>query len=390
MTISEHKKNVCNLLEQFDAIMASATADGCDPRIVGQQGVIRDTAKRFNEGMLAAAATALPEGPGLDTVLANVAYIPFFIKIALPELVTDVAVANIINALQSIDGELNDYVSDGDTAHLATAFGPGLQGFHQALYGAFGLWQLGRRPWKSKRLDLHLGVPDIVGRPRAYPVLKILVDGHPVLNARYRSRYTEWPPADILGPDSPLLPGSPTRRVALYTDVAGGPAAGCLAAYVKADGDQVVWADFRQFEAVYHAPTIEPDPDGGDWRIGIKPRVFDAEQYRVEVQRASTERAWEAEPWRTALLLDERLSAHSGVLGGTWNLGWAEPHAQDAGMFSVTLWDDHCDHGLIVDLAADSGTPEERARQMADYLMNTHQDRWTNTRAKLSQLGKPA
>jgi len=46
------------------------------------------------------------------------------------------------------------------------------------------------------------------------------------------------------------------------------------------------------------------------------------------------------------------LSAHSGALGGTWNLGWAEPHGEATGMFSVTLWDDHRDRGLVVDLSA--------------------------------------
>ncbi len=145
-----------------------------------------------------------------------------------------------------------------------------------------------------------LGVPDIASRPAAYPVLKILVDSSEKLAGRGH-QYTGWHPADILGPDSPLLPAEPARRVALYVDAAGGSVAGCLAAYVKAFGDHVAWADFRRFEGVYHAPAIQPKPDGGDWRIGIGivPPVFDAAQYRAEVHRASTERAWEAEPWQT-------------------------------------------------------------------------------------------
>lgn len=90
--------------------------------------------------------------------------------------------------------------------------------------------------------------------------------------------------------------------------------------------------------------------------------VFDAAQYQAEVQRASTERAWEGEPWQTALLLDQYLNAHSGAVGGTWNLGWAEPHGEVTGMFSVTLWDAHCDKGLVVDLVAGSGTPEQTSQ----------------------------
>lgn len=147
----------------------------------------------------------------------------------------------------------------------------------------------------------------------------------------------------------------------------------------------MAWADFRRFATtprnrrVYHAPTIEPNPEGGDWRIRIPALVFDAAQYRAEVQRASTERAWEAEPWLTALLLDQYLSAHPGALGGTWNLGWAEPHGEATGMFSVSLWDDDCDHGLVLDLAAGSGTPEQRARQMADFLITTPPGQWRRT-----------
>jgi hypothetical protein len=369
--------------------MVSAAATAGDSRILSHLAIIRDTAKRFDETMLVTAATAMPEGPGLDSLLAAALRIPAYLNIALPELITDFAIAKILDALKHIDGELNDYISDRDTAHLADALGTGLQNLHLALRDCYGLWQLGKRPWQTQRLDLRLGVPDIVGRPVAYPVLKILVDGIEQLAGR-NCQYTGWHPADILGPDSPLLPAEPARRVALYADAAGGPAAGCLAAYVKDFGDQVAWADFRRFEGVYHAPAIQPNPEGGDWRIGPAPLVFDAAQYRAEVQRASTERAWEAEPWQTALLLDHYLSAGPGALGGTWNLGWAEPHAQATGMFSVTLWDDHCHHGLVVDLAASPGTPEERARQMADFLITTPQDRWPGTRSKPPRDGKPA
>lgn len=377
--ISTHKDNVRNQLNRFNELV-SAAANGCDSRIVSQLEIIRDTAKRFDEAMLADAATAVPEGPGLDAVLAAVFRIPAYLEIALPEVVTDFAIANILDALKHIDSELNDYISDGDTAHLANALDTGLQNLILALRDTFGLWQLGKGPWNAEiqRLDLRLGVPDIAGRPAAYPVLKMLVDGIEKLAGR-RYQYTGWHPADILGPDSPLLPAEPARRVALYVDAAGGPAAGCLAAYVKAFEDQVAWADFRRFEGVYHAPTIQPNPEGGDWRIGPAPLVFDAAQYRAEVQRATTERAWEAEPWQTALLLDQYLSAHSWALGGTWKLGWAEPHGEATGMVSVTFWDDDCDHGLTVDLAPGSGTPEQRARQMADFLMTTPPHQWPRT-----------
>ena len=284
--ISEHKENIPNLLKQFDEVTVSAAATACDSRIVSQLESIHDTARRFDETMLAAAASAVPEGPGLDTLLAAVIRIPAYLNIALPELVTDYAIANILDALERIDSELNDYISDSDTAHLANALDTGLQNLILAIRDTIGRWQLGKGPWKIQRLGLRLGVADIAGRPVAYPVLKILVDGSEKLAGRGH-QYTGWHPADILGPDSPLLPTEPARRVALYVDAAGGAAAGCLAAYVKAFGDQVAWADFRRFEGVYHAPAIQSNPDGGDWRIGPAPLVFDAAQYRAEVQRAS-------------------------------------------------------------------------------------------------------
>jgi len=128
-------------------------------------------------------------------------------------------------------------------------------------------------------------------------------------------------------------------------------------------------------------PRAHHPAEPGRRRLADRPApvVFDAAQYRAEVHRACTERAWEAEPWQTALLLDQCLSAHSGALGGTWSLGWAEPHGEATGLFSVTLWDDDVDHGLTVDLAPGSGTPGQRARQMADFLMTTPSHQWPRT-----------
>jgi hypothetical protein len=238
--ISAHRENVRDQLNRFDDVMVSAAANGCDSRIVRQLEIMRDTAKRFDETMLADAATAVPEGPGLDTLLAAVFRIPAYLNIVLPEQVTDYAITNILNPVERIGSELNDYLSDGDTDHLTDALGSGLQNLILAIRDTIGLWRLGNKgPWQIQRLDLRLGVPDIAGRPAAYPVLKILIDGSEKLAGR-NYQYTGWHPADILGPDSPLLPAEPARRVALYVDAAGGPAAGCLAAYVKDFGDQVV------------------------------------------------------------------------------------------------------------------------------------------------------
>jgi hypothetical protein len=44
--------------------------------------------------------------------------------------------------------------------------------------------------------------------------------------------------------------------------------------------------------------------------------------------------------------------------------------------FLVTLLDDCERNGVVAGLTAGSGTPEERARSMADYLMATPADQW--------------
>jgi hypothetical protein len=59
-------------------------------------------------------------------------------------------------------------------------------------------------------------------------------------------------------------------------------------------------------------------------------------------------------------------------------------------MFSITVWDEDYDHGVIVDLAAGSGTPEHRARHMADFLMTTPQADWPTTRPIPANHPNPA
>jgi len=109
---------------------------------------MRDTAKRFDEAMLAAAATlSLRAWP--RRVASRGCSNPSLPDIALPEQVTDFAIANILDALKRIDSELNDYVSGGDTAHLITALDTGLQNLILALRDTIGLWQLGKRPMDS-------------------------------------------------------------------------------------------------------------------------------------------------------------------------------------------------------------------------------------------------
>jgi hypothetical protein len=82
---------------------------------------IRDTVNRFDEAMLAAAVRVVPEANGVKRLLVVLDHLPGEMQIALPELINDRAIGRIIDALAFIDGELNGYISDSDTAHLTNA-----------------------------------------------------------------------------------------------------------------------------------------------------------------------------------------------------------------------------------------------------------------------------
>jgi len=275
------------VLGRFDEQLTSAAARACDPRIVRQLERMRDTAKRFDDAALLAAAAAAPHS-GMDTMLAGILDTPVRVETARPELVTEAALVRVLDALKVIDRELNDYLATGDVAVLAHALGPGLQNFYQVLRLCFGYWQLAdpNYPGTINRLSLRIGVSDTAGRPDAYPVLQFLFDDVERLAVVRGRRYSGFPPGEMLGPNMPLLPAEPGRHVPLYTEV-GGP--GTIAALIHTWGNTyIAWNDFRQFAEKY-APAMQPDPlDGAPFGM---PQVFDADQYLAEIHRASTERA---------------------------------------------------------------------------------------------------
>lgn len=291
--IATHKDSVRDLLNRFDDVMASAAANGWDAGIVEQLQIMRDAAARFDEAMLADAATAVPDGPGLDTVLAGSLSVVVQIPETRPELVTESALGRIRDALKLINGELNNYTSDGDVVHLTNALDSGLQNFYRVNGHCFGYWQLGndpRRAGKIRHLSLRLGIADTGELASPYPVVKLLADGMEGLAVVRGRTFRGFPPDEILGPDLPLLPAEPARHVPLYVETGRDPIAGCIAALIHTLGDYIAWNDFRVFDSV-HRPAMHPDPlDGSPFGI---PQLFDGEQYRAEVQRASTEWAQE-------------------------------------------------------------------------------------------------
>lgn len=130
------------------------------------------------------------------------------------------------------------------------------------------------------------------------PVVTVLVDGEDRLAGLGRTGFVGFHPAEILGPDQPLLPTDPPRRVAVYRCVCGIAGCGCVAPVIARDGGQVTWSDARDYTGVFDGPTLEPGyrpgPDEGTV-LDLPVLRFDAHQYEEEVRRAGADRTWESD-----------------------------------------------------------------------------------------------
>jgi hypothetical protein len=177
----------------------------------------------------------------------------------------------------------------------------------------------------------------------------------------------------------PLLPGHAPRRVVLYVDSCGFAGCCCIAAIIRGSGGRVIWSDFRECHDSgpgFGPLVLELYPDASK-PAEFPDLVFDEAQYITEVQRVSAAREWESDRWRTALLLAEYLHpGHPWSIGQDLYPGWAEPRDANGDGFLVVLWGENEDHGVAVTLAAGPGSPEQRARSMADVLMTTPTDHW--------------
>jgi hypothetical protein len=249
---------------------------------------------------------------------------------------------------------------------------------------------------RLSRLELRVGYPahdpdpDFVG-------VTILVDGKDLLaRAGPRGPYRgPWPPA-LLGDESPLIPADPPRRISLYFEGTMHPDEGNITAIISDADRHVIWADFRECPA---DATIDPDGMMFDLHpatstaLRVPDLVFDREQYMAEVRRASAERDWESDRWRTAELLQEYLCQAIRDRPGQSDEDFypcrCEPADDDAG-FLVTFWDElDPRHGLVVALTADPGTPEQRARSMTNALLGTPTQQWPVVH-RIEQSGEDA
>jgi hypothetical protein len=235
-----------------------------------------------------------------------------------------------------------------------------------------------------RRLDLRVGYThDWLNAD--FLRVKILFDGQEALTgAGLRGPFVGPSPPALLESDSPLLPADPPARVALYHEGTFDPDEGIITAIISVAEGHVIWADFRECPA---DTALDPDemifelrPAQGS-ALSVPDLVFDQEQYLAEVRRAITEREWESDRWRTALLLEEYLGeairTRAGLSDADFYPYYTEPDDDGADGYLVTLWNSVVpEQGVVVALAGGRGTPEQRARAMTDVLMAIPSEDW--------------
>lgn len=225
----------------------------------------------------------------------------------------------------------------------------------------------------TRRLTLRFD-PD-ADRPD-YPVVSILIDGEDLVAGTPQANFMGFDPAKILGEDSPLLPATPPRRVAIYRCSCGEAGCGCVAPVISREGDDVVWRDARDFTGVFVGPTIDGyEPEGGS-QLPIPTLRFDAVEYEVEVRRAMDDQSWETERRATARLLGEYLQAERDFLRAKgFVFQWAAPGWQEHETFEVSLLDSNR-FQVVVRLRAAVAEPSVWAANLADQMLGTEPQDW--------------
>jgi hypothetical protein len=216
-----------------------------------------------------------------------------------------------------------------------------------------------------------------------WPVVRILVDGRDPF-AAVAPGWRGFDPAEILGPDSPLLPAD-QRRVAVYCCTCGEPGCGVIAPVIfpSPDGRRVSWVDFRDYTGVFDDPVINsPDEnEGRSW--GLPDLHFSREQYVAEVDRAPRDRSWETDRRRVARLLYERLEPLKLVLPPGFGLARAWPAWRRNGvvlMFQrvIGVPQPAVDQQMLR-LTSTLSDPDQAAEDMAQQLLSTQPDDWVDS-----------
>jgi hypothetical protein len=230
----------------------------------------------------------------------------------------------------------------------------------------------------AHRLDLRVSYPP--GMPDGdFPGVRLLLDGRDLLTLADREdRYIGMSPLGVFADDPGLLPADPPRRVMLYFTGTPDPAEPCLTAVIRVAGDQVIWSDLHDSRVnTGDFDDVDVDVDLVDSQpLGLPDIAFEREQYLAEVHRAMTDREWESEHWDTAELLCDRLRDSDLADRAGWYPDYAQPASPDGHEFQVSLSDEDDGKAIMVVLAAEPGSPAERAAAMAAWLLATPASDW--------------
>ena len=219
------------------------------------------------------------------------------------------------------------------------------------------------------------------------PVAQILIDGIDLFSGVAPNGFVGFDPDKLLGPDDPLLPTEPARRVAVYRCSCGEPGCGVVAPVISGSDTEVRWTDFRDFTGWFDSPLPEDEPEDEpeDGRpLAIRELTFDTSEYRREVHRAASDRRWETPTRQTARFLKGLLEDRSDLLAQSGlKLDWVFPSFRSDTSVSVSFRD--FDHRyvqrpvsqVVVTLAAGPGIPEDRAAEMIGALFSKRPEQWS-------------
>jgi hypothetical protein len=214
------------------------------------------------------------------------------------------------------------------------------------------------------------------------PVATILIDGEDLFSRSHSNGFVGFDPDEILGPDQPLLPVEPARRVAVYQCSCGEPGCGVVAPVISGTDTEIRWTDFRDFTGEFNGPLSDDEPQEGR-PLPIPEMIFDATQYAQEVGRATADRSWETPIRTTARFLKEMLKDQTDALAQLGlEIDWVFPAHRNTASVSVSFRDvghryvEKPRSRIVVTLSANPGAPRDRATEMLGILLSKAPEQW--------------
>lgn len=233
---------------------------------------------------------------------------------------------------------------------------------------------------KSKRSVLTLEVMPGLDGSELRPQVRVFVDGVGPFD-EVAPEHLGFDPQDVLLGESPLHPILGGRRVAVYRCSCGQAGCGVIAPWIEfaADGERVIWSDFRNYTGVFGRPRPDVDPDAYDHRPrwDIDPITFDKSQYVDEIERAAADMSWEIPIRTTARLLDERLSGLGLLVPPGYRFSWVAAQRDDS--ICISFWDRNSNETTpqrMLRMTSAEADPKAAADDIAERLLATPAAEW--------------